>query len=102
MAGTRARGRHRTGGALIGLVFNSLTFLLFFIAVFALHRLIPGAAGKKWLRQYEKRGGCTAWLEHPAQASEEFLDGWLREQLRLYADGADPLSSLRRRGIGRP
>jgi D-alanyl-lipoteichoic acid acyltransferase DltB (MBOAT superfamily) len=31
------------------LVFNSLTFLLFFACVFALHRLIPGAAGKKGL-----------------------------------------------------
>jgi D-alanyl-lipoteichoic acid acyltransferase DltB (MBOAT superfamily) len=31
------------------LVFNSLTFLLFFAGVFALHRLTPGAAGKKRL-----------------------------------------------------
>lgn len=52
---------------------------------------------EKWVRQYEKRGDRIAWLEHPAQASEERLDGWLREHLRLYADGADPLSALRLR-----
>ena len=31
------------------MVFNSLTFLLFFVLVFALHRLIAGAAGRKGL-----------------------------------------------------
>lgn len=51
----------------------------------------------KWVRQYEARGGRTAWLEHPAMASEESLNGWLRERLRMYADGADPLVSLRLR-----
>jgi hypothetical protein len=49
----------------------------------------------KWVRQYEQRNGRIAWLEHPAAASEAFLDDWLREHLRLYADGANPLHSLR-------
>lgn len=52
-------------------------------------------AAAKWVQQYEKRSGRTAWLEQPAATSEEHLDGWLREHLRLYADGANPLHSLR-------
>lgn len=52
---------------------------------------------EKWVRQYETSGGRTAWFEHPALASENLLSDWLRDRLRIYADGADPLLSLRLR-----
>lgn len=43
------------------MVFNSLTFLLFFVVVFALHRLIAGAAGKKRLLLVASYAFYSAW-----------------------------------------
>jgi hypothetical protein len=54
-------------------------------------------AAAKWVRQYEQAGGLAAWFEHPALVSEKWLTEWLREHLRMYADGTDPLTSLRMR-----
>lgn len=51
----------------------------------------------KWVRQYEQAGSFATWLEHPTIVSEHWLTEWLRERLRIYADGADPLTSLRLR-----
>ena len=39
---------------------------------------------------------CGMWdWTHPAEHVERSLSEWLRERLRAYADGANPLSSVR-------
>lgn len=85
----------RYSGALNGLVFNSLTFLLFFTLVFVLYRLIAGAAGRKRLLLAASYIFYGAWS--PPYVFLLFfstlVDWWLA---RLIGSSTDP---RRRRGL---
>ena len=57
-----------------------------------------GVAGQLQ-RRYEEAGGFRKYIAQPAQEIEEGLTQWLKERLRVYADGAKPLTALIWRAI---
>lgn len=56
-------------------------------------------AAVRMQRLYEQSIENVSGWRHPAERIEGHLDRWLHERLRAYADGANPLSSLRWRII---
>lgn len=54
-----------------------------------------GGVAEDMQRRYEKSAGRLRHWKQPAERIETRLTEWLHERLNAYADGANPLSSLR-------
>lgn len=58
-----------------------------------------GGAAKTMQHRYEESHGAHGGWEQPAVRIEAQLSEWVKERLRVYADGADPMLSFRWRVI---
>lgn len=53
-----------------------------------------GGAAERARRAYEMPGSKSDFFDQPSKAIENILTAWLKERLRTFADGANPLNSL--------
>ncbi len=58
-----------------------------------------GGAAENMQHRYEESHGAYGYFLHPAAKIESQLTEWIKERLRAYADGANPMLSLRWRVI---